>query len=226
MMNPIVSEAALLEALQWRYATKAFDANRKIPAATWEALQTTLVLSTSSFGLQPYRFLWVNDPGVRARLMPHAWNQRQVVDASHFVVFAARTAMTEAEIDRFLDRVVDARGGSREALAGYRQLMIGHLLGAEAAARVPHWAARQASIALGSLLVCATMLAVDTCAIEGFVPAEFDKILGLTPQGYAAVVCCALGYRSADDKYAAAPKVRFPAAELVQTVNTGQFKLS
>ena len=217
-MKPIVSEAQLLEALQWRYATKSFDASRRIPAATWATLQESLVLSASSFGLQPYRFILVSDPATRARLMPHAWDQRQVVDASHFVVLAARTSMTEAEIDRFLDRVVEARGGSIEALAGYRQLMVGHLLGAEAAARVPQWAARQASIALGNLLTFAALLAVDTCPIEGFVPAEFDRILGLTAQGYAAVVCCALGYRSADDKYAAAPKVRFPAAELVKTV--------
>lgn len=90
--NPILNETHLLQALQWRYATKAFDPNRKIPAATWAALENALVLSASSFGLQPYPFIVVTDPAVRARLLPHAWNQRQVMDASHFVVFAARTA--------------------------------------------------------------------------------------------------------------------------------------
>ena len=217
-MKPTVSEPQLLQALQWRYATKAFDANRKIPAATWATLQEALVLSASSFGLQPYQFIVVNDPATRAQLLPHAWKQRQVVDASHFIVFAARTAMTEAEIDRFLSRMVAVRGGSREALAGYRQMLTGSLLGNEANARIPHWAARQAYLALGNLLTCAAVLGVDACPIEGFVPAEFDQVLGLTAPGYAAVVCCALGYRSADDKYAAAPKVRFPVAELVKTI--------
>ena len=217
-MTHTVSEAKLLEALQWRYATKAFDPTRKIPAATWDTLQKALALSPSSFGLQPYRFIVVNDPPTRARLLPHAWNQRQVVDASHLVVFAARTAMTEAEIDRFLSRIVEVRGGSREALAGYRQMMTGHLLSHEASARIPHWAARQACIALGNLMTCAAMLGVDACPIEGFVPAEFDKLLDLTAQGYAAVVCCALGYRSAEDKYATVPKVRLPVAELVKTI--------
>ena len=99
-MNHTVSEPQLLEALKWRYATKAFDPNLRIPAATCDTLQETLVLSASSFGLQPYRFIVVNDPAMRAKLLPHAWNQRQVVEASHFVVFAARTAITEAEIDR------------------------------------------------------------------------------------------------------------------------------
>ncbi|MGO8926038.1 MAG: NAD(P)H-dependent oxidoreductase [Limisphaerales bacterium] len=217
-MNHTVSKPQLLLALQWRYATKAFDPNRRIPPATWTTLQEALVLSASSFGLQPYQLIVVNDPAIRAKLLPHAWNQRQVVDASHFVVFAARTAMTEAEIDRLLSRIMEVRGGSREALAGYRQMMTGSLLGNEASARVPHWAARQACIALGNLLTCAALLGVDACPMEGFVPAEFDKVLGLAAQGYAAVVCCALGYRSADDKYAAAPKVRFPLTELVKTI--------
>jgi nitroreductase len=217
-MNHTLSESQLLQALQWRYATKAFDPEHKIPAQTWTALEQTLVLTPSSFGLQPYRFLVVDDPALRAKLMPHAWGQRQVVDASHFVVFAARTSLTEAEIDRFLDRIVQIRGGSREALAGYRQMMTGALLGPEAKARIPQWTARQAYIALGNLMTSAALLGVDACPMEGFVPAEFDKVLGLEAQGYASVVCCALGYRAADDKYALAPKVRFPMAELIRTV--------
>jgi nitroreductase len=217
-MHQVIQDTQLLEALRWRYATKAFDPNRKLPAATWNTLREALVLSPSSFGLQPYRFIVVNDPATRAKLMPHAWGQRQVVDASHFIVFAARTTMTEAEIDRFVSRIIEVRGGSREALAGYRQMMTGSLLGDDARARIPHWTARQCYIALGNLLTSAAFLGVDACPMEGFVPAEFDRILGLPAQGYAVVVCCALGYRSADDKYATVPKVRFPAEELVQTV--------
>lgn len=208
----------LLHALNWRYATKAFDPNRKLTADTWATLQQALVLSASSFGLQPYRFIVVNDPATRAKLLPHAWNQPQVVNASHFIVFAARTAMTEAEIDRFIARIVEVRGVNRDSLADYRQMMAGSLLGDEAKARIPHWAARQCYIALGNLLTSAALLGVDACPMEGFVPAEFDRVLGLPAQGYVAVVCCALGYRSADDKYAAAPKVRFPASDLVKTV--------
>ena len=214
-MNPSLTETQLLQALQWRYATKTFDPNRKIPAATWSALEHALVLSASSFGLQPYRFLVVTDPAIRARLMPHAWKQRQVVDASHFVVFAARTAMTEAEIDRLIARIAEVRGTSRESLAGYRQMMTGSLLGENMKTVIPHWAARQAYIALGNLLTSAAVLGVDACPMEGFTPAEFDQILGLSAQGYAAVVCCALGYRSDKDAYAVAPKVRYPAGELV-----------
>src|ERR1017187_2604857 len=87
----------LLDALQWRYATKVFDATKKIPADVWQTLERVLVLTPTSYGLQPYRFLVINDPVKRAELLPHSWNQKQVVDASHFVVFTARTKITRSE---------------------------------------------------------------------------------------------------------------------------------
>jgi nitroreductase len=217
-MNHIIPESQLIDALHWRYATKAFDPSQKVPAETWAALEESVVLTASSFGLQPYRLVNVVNPQTRAALMPHAWGQRQVVDASHFVVFAARTAITEAEIDKFLDRIVAVRGGDRVALGGYRQMMTGMLLADSFAPVAPHWATRQAYIALGNLLTSAALLGVDACPMEGFVPAEFDKILGLQEQGYAAVVACALGYRNPDDKYAYAAKVRFPVSDVVCAV--------
>ncbi len=217
-MSHTIPEQQLLDSLNWRYATKTFDATKKIPAATWKTLEETLVLSPSSFGLQPYRFLVVTDPALRAKLQPHSWNQTQVVHASHYVVFAARTAMTETEIDRFLDRVVEVRGIPRESLEGYRGMMYGSLLSPGSEARIPDWAALQAYIALGNLMTSASLLGVDTCAIEGFAPAEYDALLGLKDQGYASVVCCALGYRSAEDKYAGLAKVRFPNADLIKTI--------
>ena len=81
----------LLDALQWRYATKVFDAAKKIPADAWQTLERALVLTPTSYGLQPYRFLVIQNPAKRAELLPHSWNQKQVVDASHLVVFTART---------------------------------------------------------------------------------------------------------------------------------------
>ena len=89
----------LLAALNWRYATKVFDAAKKIPADVWKTLEQSLVLTPTSYGLQPYRFLIINDPARRAALLPHSWGQKQVVDASHFVVFTARTEMKEADVD-------------------------------------------------------------------------------------------------------------------------------
>jgi nitroreductase len=216
-MNTI-SNQQLLEALNWRYAVKAFDPNRKLSAETWAALEKALVLSPSSFGLQPYRFILVENRATREQLMPHAWGQRQVVDASHFVVFAARTSVTEGEIDGFIKRIASARGVTPESLAGYRGMMTGMLLSEGFKPMVPHWTARQAYVALGNLMTAAALLGVDACPMEGFVPAEFDRILGLPAQGLAAVVACALGYRSPSDQYATAPKVRLDQADLFKTV--------
>ncbi len=218
MPAPFLSSDELINALNWRYSTKAFDPTRKIPAETWTAIEDSLVLSASSFGLQPYQFIIVKDPAIRAKLVPHAWGQKQIVDASHLVVFASRTSVTEAEIDELVQLTSSTRNVPAEALAGYRGMMTGILLADSFKAFAPHWTARQAYIALGSLLTHAALLGIDACPMEGFVPAEFDKILGLTEQGLTAAVACPLGYRAADDKYAGLAKVRFAKADLVKTV--------
>src|ERR1035441_2775820 len=97
----------LLNALQWRYATKVFDAAKKIPADVWQTLERALVLTPTSYGLQPYQFLIINDPAKRAELLPHSWNQKQVVDASHFVVFTAKTKVNVADVTKLITRTPD-----------------------------------------------------------------------------------------------------------------------
>ncbi len=216
-MNTITTDQ-LVSALNWRYATKVFDPARKISPATWTALEDALVLAPSSFGLQPWRFLVVRDPALRAKLRPHSWNQSQVTDASHFVVFLARTEITAADISRFLERTAEVRGQPVSALAGYRQIMEGSLLNE---ARKPHlhdWAARQAYIAMGQLMTAAAVLGIDTCPMEGFDPAKYDELLGVRKDGYATIAAVALGYRSDGDKYATLPKVRYAKADVVKTV--------
>ena len=112
-MNP----TDLLSALQFRYATKVFDPSRKIPAETWEALEQSLVLTPSSFGLQPWRFLVVADPAMRLKLLPESWNQPQVTEASHFVVLAARTDLVQADIDAWMECLSRVQGKPLEAVA-------------------------------------------------------------------------------------------------------------
>jgi nitroreductase len=181
-------------------------------------LERALVLSPSSYGLQPYRFLVIRDPAIRAALLPHSWNQKQVVDASHFVVFTARTRMTEADVDKLIARTIGVRKIPAESLNFYRDMMLGDLVKGPRSRIAHEWATRQAYIALGNLMTCAAVLGVDACPMEGFVPSEYDRVLGLANSGYAAVVCCALGYRAANDKYASLPKVRFEIQDLVQPV--------
>src|SRR6202142_3254075 len=208
----------LLDALQWRYATKVFDAAQKIPVDVWQTLERALVLTPTSYGLQPYRFLVLHDPARRAELLPHSWNQRQVVDASHFVVFTARTKVTDADVNKLIKHTSDVRKIPAESLNFYRDMMLGDVVNGPRGKIAHEWAARQAYIALGNLMTCAALLGVDACPMEGLSPTEYDRVLGLNGSGYATVVACALGYRAATDKYASLPKVRYEAKELVQGV--------
>jgi nitroreductase len=207
-----------LNALRWRYATKVFDPTRKIPADIWQTLEQVLVLTPTSYGLQPYRFLVIQDPAKRTELLPHSWNQKQVVDASHFVVFTARASMTGADVDKLIRRTSDVRKIPADSLNLYRDMMLGDIVNGPRGKAAHEWATRQAYIALGNLMTCAAMLGVDTCPMEGLNPAEYDRVLGLQGGDYATVVACALGYRAATDKCANLPKVRYETAELVAKV--------
>jgi nitroreductase len=208
----------LLTALNWRYATKVFDAAKKIPSDVWKTLEQALVLTPTSYGLQPYQFLIVQDAGRRAELLPHSWGQKQVVECSHFVVFTARTEMKEADVDRFVKRTKDVRKVPEGAFNPYRDMMIGDIVNGPRGKKAHEWAARQAYIALGNLMTCAAVLGVDACPMEGIVPAEYDKVLQLAGTGYATVVACALGYRAATDKYASLTKVRYETKDLVRII--------
>ena len=208
----------LLDALHWRYATKVFDANKKIPAVVWAALEKTLVLTPTSYGLQPYHFLIVQDPAKRAALLPHSWGQKQVVDCSHFIVFTARTDITEADVLKLISRISSVRGIPAESLNFYRDMMLGDVVNGPRGKVAHEWAARQCYIALGNLMTAAAVLGVDACPMEGLAPPEYDKILQLEGTGYKTVVALALGYRAAGDKYASQPKVRYAEADLVRVI--------
>jgi nitroreductase len=208
----------LLEALNWRYATKVFDPTQKIPADIWQTLERALVLTPTSYGLQPYQFLVINDPARRAELLPHSWGQKQVVDASHFVVFTAKMKITEADVDKLIRRTVEIRKLPSDALNAYRGMMLGDLVHGPRGKTAHEWATRQTYIALGNLMTCAAVLGVDACPMEGLVPAEYDRVLNLSGSGYATVVACALGYRSPGDKYAKLAKVRYNTKDLVSQI--------
>lgn len=218
MTTQPVSSSTLLAQLHWRYATKAFDPARKISSADWAALEEALILTPSSFGMQPYRFLILTDPAVREKLVPVSWNQRQPADCSHYVVFAVRKENTEAHVDHYLERIAEVRGGTKEALGGFRKMLVGDVVDGPRGKAAQEWAARQAYIALGNFMTAAALLGIDTCPMEGFEPAMYDEILGLPERGLTAAVACAAGYRAAGDKYASLPKVRFPASELIERI--------
>lgn len=207
--------STVLDALNWRYATKKFDASKKIPSATWAALEESLALAPSSMGLQPWKFIVVDDPALRAKLMEVSWKQAQITDASHLVVFALRKNLDAAHVDKHLARQIEVRGGTAESLDGYRKMMLGSLDGARSKGHLDNWQSRQVYIALGQFMTAAALLGIDTCPMEGLDPAKYDELLGLTGTDYTTLCACPAGYRAADDKYANLTKVRFKASDVV-----------
>jgi nitroreductase len=147
-----------------------------------------------------------------------SWNQRQVVDASHLVVFTIRKDIGTDYVDRYIDRVVEVRGVPREALEQYRQIMHSYVKRHGDGFDVNEWSARQLYIALGSFMTVAAMLGIDTSPMEGIDPKQYDQILGLDKQGLATLCACPAGYRAADCKYANMPKVRFKPEDVISRV--------
>ena len=211
-----VEAKAVVEALTWRYATKAFDPARKIPPEDWAALEQSLILSPSSYGLQPWKFLVITDPALREQLKAHSWNQRQVTECSHFVVFAGQTDISERDVQRWIERIAQVRGVPPEQLNTYREMMVGDLVKGPRHAWIHEWTARQVYLALGTFMTSAALLDVDTCPMEGLDPAKYDEVLKLPAAGYRTLCACAAGYRAADDKYAVTPKVRYAPDEVLQ----------
>ena len=204
----------LLQKLNWRYATKEFDSSKKISAETLDRLLEALRLAPSSFGLQPWKFVVVENAELRQKLRAAAWNQGQITDASQVIVLCRKEGFGAADIEAFIKATAEARGQNVEDLAGYKQMMEGALL-SRSAEQLAVWSSEQIYLALGVLLTACAAQDVDACPMEGFDPAQFDQILDLPAQGLRSVVVCAVGYRSENDKYASAAKVRFPKEEVI-----------
>jgi nitroreductase len=209
----------ILNQLNWRYATQKFDPDHPLSDAEWETLEASLVLTASSFGLQPWRFVVVTDPDIRHRLVAASYGQQQPRDASHVVVFAIQKDLSEACVDRHIDQMARIRQMPIEKLAGYRRYTVNYLQSLTRE-RACEWAARQTYLALGSFLTAAAMLGVDTCPMEGIDPAQYDQILELDTAGFSTVVVCCAGHRSVEDKYAKLPKVRFERKDVVMRIES------
>ena len=156
----------------------------------------------------------MTDPILRAKLLPASYGQAQVIDASHLVVFAARTNLGQTEVDRLIKQTASTRGVSVESLAPFRGMLVGGIVQSMDEPARNAWARNQTYIAPGNLLTSAALLGIDACPMEGFDRAQFDEILGLKAKGLATAVIAAVGYRSPADNYANAPKVRFPKEQV------------
>lgn len=199
--------------LQWRYATKLFDSDKKLSDSEIDSLLEATRLAPSSLGLQPWKGYIITNKEVRAKLKAAAWNQSQVSDASHLIVFASRKDMSETYINAYLKNIASVRSQKIEDLEGFKKMIMGSTAG-RTPEQIKEWNARQTYIALGFLLETAALMNIDACPMEGFDTKQFDTILGIDKSEYASVVMVAVGHRSEEDKYARATKVRLCREEL------------
>ncbi|GHB69518.1 NAD(P)H-dependent oxidoreductase [Psychrosphaera saromensis] len=208
----------LLKDLQWRYAAKKMDATKPVSQEKVDYILESIRLSASSSGLQPYEVFVVTNPEVRKQIVPHAWNQAQITDGSHLLVFAAWDNYTAERINTMFDLVNEKRGGTNEGWENYRQMLLNTYPQRDAQTNFEH-AARQAYIGLGTALIAAAEQKVDSTPMEGFVPDEVDAILGLKERGLKSVILLPLGYREAEgDWLVNLEKVRRSTEDFITTV--------
>lgn len=208
---------SIIKQLRWRYATKQFDKNKRLSSKELDLILEAANLAPTSMGLQPFKIFVVENPDVRQKLREAAWNQPQVTDASHILIFAVKSELTAVDADEYLKLVSETRKVALSDLVDFRSMLVGGIEGKSVADR-RNWASRQAYIALGTVLTTCAMEGIDACPMEGFAPDGFDKILGLTDLGWSSVVMVAIGTRDEGDKYQHLEKVRKPMKDFVTFV--------
>lgn len=205
----------ILEPLQWRYATKKYDSTKKVSDADLNELLEAVRLSASSYGFQAWKMIVVTNPELRKKLREAAWNQPQITDASHLIVFAAHNSIDATYVEKFVHHIANVRSQPVENLKPMQEMMTGSVT-RRSAEDMKAWLQKQVYIALGFLLTAAAHKRIDSTPMEGFDNAKFDEILGLEAEGLNSVVLCPIGYRSADDDLAQQKKVRHPLEQIVE----------
>jgi len=203
-------------ALDFRYAAKKFDASRKISAENLNVILESMRLAPSSLGLQPWKFVVVENPEKKKRLTPLSYHQAQIETASHLVVIASLTRVSEAHVDHYLEVTAAIRGQKLEELQDYRKMIMGYVSQMDET-QTTAWAAKQAYLAFGFGMLTAAALKIDACPMEGIVGSAYDQALSI-PEPYHTQAVLALGYRDPSDKLQTAVKSRFSADQVIRFV--------
>ncbi|MFA9190649.1 NAD(P)H-dependent oxidoreductase [Flavobacterium sp. FZUC8N2.13] len=209
--------STFLENQNWRYATKKFDATKKISNEDLNTIKEAIRLSSSSYGLQPYKVIIVENPELRAKIQPAAWGQSQIVEASHLIIFANEIQLKEQDIDNYVINISATRNIPVEALSGYADFMKSKILTLPEETKNV-WTAKQTYLALENLLNAAAELKIDVTPMEGFIPEQVNEILGLEKLGLNTSLIATLGYRHEADDTQHYKKVRKSEQELFITL--------
>ncbi|MBK8806242.1 MAG: NAD(P)H-dependent oxidoreductase [Bacteroidales bacterium] len=212
-----MSEQIISNAVNWRYATKKFDKSKIIAPSLKENFLESLRLAPSSFGMQPYKIIVVENEKLRSELKEFSWDQSQITDAALLLVFASKTEITEVDIELHIKNIAQTRNQAAAESDAYKNRIMGFVQ-QKPKSVIAQWTAKQAYIALGFAMATAAVLKLDTCPMEGFEPDKFNKILKLSEKNLEANVLLTVGYRATDDDYQNLKKVRKTASDLFVTV--------
>jgi len=203
----------ILNSLNWRYATKKYDASKKVSAEDLNTLKEATKLSVSSMGLQPYKILVIENPELREKLKGAAYGQAPITEASQLFVFAIEKNVGDKQIEKYMQNISETRGIPTESLEGFSGMIKGFLSGLDENGR-DNWSKKQAYLALSTLINTASLLKIDATPMEGFSPEQFDEILGLDKLGLSTAVIAVVGYRHEEDATQHYKKVRKSNEEL------------
>ncbi|MBI1838322.1 MAG: NAD(P)H-dependent oxidoreductase [Flavobacteriia bacterium] len=207
----------IIEDLKWRYATKKYDSTKKVSIENIEIIKDALRLTPTAFGLQPLKFIIVENQDVRLKLKEKSHNQEQVVDASHLLVLCSYIDNTEIHVEDYIDLIVDTRNVAKENLEGFKEY-INNTINPIPLETKTIWNAKQAYIALGNLLHTCAALRIDATPMEGFEPEGYDEVLGLKAKNLKATIVCPIGYRHPEDRYQHLTKVRKHHDDLFEVI--------
>jgi nitroreductase/dihydropteridine reductase len=208
----------IIDALEWRYAVKKFNEEALLSEQQLEAVKKAFNLSASSYGLQPYKLVMLQNKALQERLLPHSYNQKQVLQAAAVLVFCIRKDIDSSYIDGYFGLIASARGQTPESLDGYKNFMKSTLVG-KTPAEMSLWATNQVYLNMGTLLTACAAMEIDSCPMEGFSPAGYNQVLELDKMGLEAVLVMPIGIRASDDSVAILKKVRKPLEEAVITIS-------
>tara|TARA_R110000868_G_scaffold145181_2_gene365195 strand:- start:107153 stop:107785 length:633 start_codon:yes stop_codon:yes gene_type:complete len=196
-----------IKQLRWRYAVKKFDATKELPKTKLHILKQAFNLTATSYGLQPIKLVVVKNKPLQEKLVKSSYGQQQVAQASHVLVFCIETQIDEQYIANYFSRVQDIRNTSDEILHPFKSALIQDF-SKKNVDQINAWALNQAYLAMGNLMTICAIEEIDACPMEGFIAADFDKILNLKSKNLASVLVMPVGYRADDDLFSTFAKVR------------------
>lgn len=207
----------LINHLKWRYATKKYDTSKKVSSEDISKIKEAINLAPTSYGLQLFKVLDIQDKAIRERLKPASWNQSQITDASHLFVFCSYTDAGGTEVNAYMQRKAEVQGLDLKDLKGYGDFVKG-ALASRAKEEKQIWMSKQTYIALSNAMTACAALKIDSTPMEGFDPNAYGEILGLDTKELKASVVLAIGYRSSEDATQHSAKVRKKEEHLFETV--------